>query len=776
MARHIRQINRKWLVFVTLPTCILSVFSLILFIDISVSERNAIRLKFELQADHFAEALINNFHLYIDILYSIEGFFSASQQVEREEFQRFTRPLLERHKGIQALEWIYRLSHDNRQDVVNSVRSEGFHDFNITEVDDDGKFRVAGNRAEYYPVFYVEPYAGNESAMGFDLSSNPVRRAALLEAVDSAGPTASARVSLVQSSGKNSGILFFLPVYASGHRPSEPTARRKNLSGFALGVFRIDTMVTETLSTIPIDYRELVFRIFDETAAPENRLLHVYDHHSEGIPDIDGTGRDDFVFNRQFHIGRRQWRVQFAPTSQFVADHGRQHAYPVLFGGLLFSLLLGTLLHVMVNRNEVTEQMVAERTAELSTANDRLCEYLDRERVMEKIQESEARFRGVVESAPDAIIIVDESGKIRFLNAQTERLLGYTASELMDQDHDIIVPVSIRERHAEHRANYFAEPHSRLMSIGKNLFARRKDGSELPVEISLSPLHTAQGIQIISIIHDISVLREQEAELRQHRDQLEQLVAERTRELTLAMEKAMESDHLKSVFLAAMSHELRTPLNSIIGFTGILLQGIPGPMNKEQQKQLGMVSYSARHLLNLINDVLDISKIEAGELEVAIAPFDLPEMVENVVHSLTPLAEKKGLIINVDMDPGIEEWRSDPKRVEQILINLVNNAIKFTDNGNILLAGERHDSEVLIRVADTGIGMEAADLTKVFDAFRQLETGLSRRYEGTGLGLSICRKLLELLGGRIWAESKGHGQGSSFMFTLPLAAGGVHGR
>jgi len=220
-----------------------------------------------------------------------------------------------------------------------------------------------------------------------------------------------------------------------------------------------------------------------------------------------------------------------------------------------------------------------------------------------------------------------------------------------------------------------------------------------------------------------------------------------------------------------MSHELRTPLNSIIGFTGIILQGLVGPLNDEQTKQLGMVQSSARHLLNLINDVLDISKIEAGQVEIASEPFDVRQAIQKVVRTVTPLAEKKGLTLVAEVAPEVSQIVSDRRRVEQILINLVNNAIKFTEHGEVRVECQISDRRLLTRVVDTGIGIRPEDMGKLFEVFRQIETGLTRRHEGTGLGLSICRRLVEMLGGEIWAESEWSVR-STFTFTLPLKMGG----
>lgn len=266
---------------------------------------------------------------------------------------------------------------------------------------------------------------------------------------------------------------------------------------------------------------------------------------------------------------------------------------------------------------------------------------------------------------------------------------------------------------------------------------------------------------------EIAARNRTEVQLSKYRGHLEELVKERTSELAVAKECAESADRLKSAFLATMSHELRTPLNSIIGFTGILQQEMVGPLNEEQKKELGMVRDSSSHLLNLINDVLDISKIEAGQLKVDSSPCDMKTAVNKVIQTTQVLADKKGVTLEAEIKPEVGTITSDQRRVEQIILNLMSNAIKFTDKGKIRVECYVERMEVVTRVTDSGIGIKAEDLGQIFKPFYQIDSGIIRQREGTGLGLSICKKLLDLLGGRIWAESE-WGKGSIFSFTLPL--------
>jgi len=248
---------------------------------------------------------------------------------------------------------------------------------------------------------------------------------------------------------------------------------------------------------------------------------------------------------------------------------------------------------------------------------------------------------------------------------------------------------------------------------------------------------------------------------------LEKRVDERTRELASAVEGLKEVDRLKSEFLATMSHELRTPLNSIIGFTGILHQGMAGPVNEVQTKQLGIIYESAKHLLTLINDLLDLSRIEAGRVVVDARPFEFQKVAADVVEVLRPLAEPKGLKIRAELPDKIIRMWGDSKRCYQVLLNLANNAVKFTDQGEVVIRAEAKDGRLRVEVRDTGIGIKPGQFGLLFEAFRQLDGSARRIYEGTGLGLHLCRKILSLMHGEIGVESE-FGNGSIFWFTLPL--------
>ncbi|GEM_PF-200137 len=384
-------------------------------------------------------------------------------------------------------------------------------------------------------------------------------------------------------------------------------------------------------------------------------------------------------------------------------------------------------------------------------------------RIQDALRASEQEYRELVMLANSIILRWDREGRITFLNEFGQRFFGYTLGEIVNR-HVVgsIVPPNestgrdLRPLIAEVTAN----PQKYERNINENI---RRNGERVWIDWTNKTVFDEHGEvkEILSVGLDITERKKAEDQVRRlnedlerHAEVLEQRVEERTAELVVAKDRAESADRVKSAFLASMSHELRTPLNSIIGFTGILLQELAGPLNPEQKKQLVMVQDSSRHLLNLINDVLDISKIEAGQLTLSASTFELKPSIEKMIALVTPMAQKKGLELSLDLADDINMVTTDQRRLEQVILNLLNNAVKFTEHGSVRVTCRSENGSFLLAVTDTGIGMPADELKNLFQPFHQIDTGLARKHEGTGLGLSICKRLLNMMGGKIWVESQ----------------------
>ena len=521
-------------------------------------------------------------------------------------------------------------------------------------------------------------------------------------------------------------------------------------------------MIEEALRASEREYRELVMlaNSIILRLRPDGRLTFVNEfgqrffgytaaeligRHVIGtiVPEIDSEGRDlrkmveeltsaPHLFERNLcenmrRSGERAW-IDWA-NKVVVSDTGGEIREILSIGSDITEQKhaeeqVRHLNEVLSRYAETLEQRVTERTAELAAINE--------------------EQRAIFDSASAGIILLQDR-IIRRCNRKLEEMMGYDPGGLVGQ--------SVRILYTDEESfTSFGQVYAQLANgetLHKEQQVVRRDGSWFWVRFSLcaSELH-APTKGAVGIVEDITAEREATAQLRQ------------------ALETAREADRVKSIFLAAMSHELRTPLNSIIGFVGILLQELAGPLNPEQHKQLGIVQKSARHLLALINDVLDISKINSGQMELVNRSFALRPSIEKAVKLIAPLAEQKKIELRTEISEEVGEIVTDQRRLEQVILNLLNNAVKFTEQGWVSIACRKDGDGYLLEVADSGIGMQEDEIPHLFKPFFQIDSGLTRKHEGSGLGLSICHTIVEMMGGAITVASE-WGQGSRFTVRLP---------
>ena len=407
--------------------------------------------------------------------------------------------------------------------------------------------------------------------------------------------------------------------------------------------------------------------------------------------------------------------------------------------------------------------------ADLSAAKQAEIEHAslaDREREAREGAVAAHRISQLFEAAPDAILEIDDAGHILLANSEAERMFQRSKEELLGLTVEALVPERFRGAHLGKRHQYAAHRVRRPMGAGIDLYALRKDGTEFAVDIKLSPV----AGRVMCVIRDVSEQRRAEEKIKVLNRNLERRsleLASANEALSMQNREVERANRLKSEFLASMSHELRTPLNTILGFSELLSEESAGALNDKQKRFVTHIHRDAHHLLELINDILDLSKIEAGRLELHLENFPLAVPAAEVLTSIRPLAANKGISLDSDLDTTLV-LNADRVRFKEILFNLLSNAIKFTPpEGRVWIESSIADGSIVILVGDTGIGIAPEDQQEIFESFRQASATTKGVREGTGLGLAITKRLVEQHGGRIWLESE-PGKGSRFYVTFPM--------
>jgi len=567
----------------------------------------------------YTQAISHALNENLNRLRALQSFFVTSRTVSRDQFNSFTQGLMEGSSGIQALEWIPRVAQQKRPAFENTARFYGFTGFSFLERDSAGALSPAGVRDEYYPVYFVEPFPENQKAFGFDLASNPIRKAALIRARDTGHAVITRRITLVQETSKQYGVLVFRPVYRRDVKSDTVEGRRRAIRGFVLGVFRVGDVVRSALARVARN-PNIHFKIADLNAPEDSQLLY-----ASVFAGGEDQGQDRVVAKPAVSaplplpVAGNRWEISF--SHHLAANRGFNGLVWFVFGvGLVITGMVSSIIAVYANRGAVTAMLVRERTAELRT--------------------SEQRAR------------------------------------------DVAVEAEAARREA-----------------------------------------------------DIA-------------------------------------NHAKSEFLASMSHEIRTPMAGVLGLADILLED---DLTSQQRDTVKKIKGAGEALTTILNDILDLSKIQAGKIEFEHIDFDLHKLISECLDLFYRKASDKGIALGADIAPDVPTAiNGDPTRIRQVLVNLLGNAVKFTEHGSVSLratmsANEGPRATLKFEIIDTGIGIAPDRQAALFIEFTQEDASTARKYEGTGLGLAISRRLTELMGGEIGVVSA-QGDGATFWFTVPARA------
>lgn len=753
------RVNRRDIARATMVSALLIcgiALSLLLFAHVRSWEDRALQNEVENRARERGEILRAKILSSMDVLHSIDSLFVTRRQVSRQEFAAFVSSALKRQPELCALGWTPRVPGSQRAEFEQAARRDGLKDFQFVQLDHQGHIIRAADKREYFPIYYLEPEDANRRALGFELASSHLRLEALEEAASTGQGVATAPMQLVQGGAGHLGFVVYLALLD----PAAAT-RAEALRGYASAVFWIDDLLNRCVADL--SEQGLTARITD-SASPEP----VYFRGALGSP------QSELSAAAMLDVAGRHWTLTLFPTDRFISARTTGHANLLLAASLLITVLLGICLYGGVVQRARVEQHVVERTTELSR------EIGDRKRAEAAARLAEAKFRSIFENSVEGIFQTSLGGHYLSANQALATIYGYASpAELIELLPNIGDQLYVQPGR---RDDFIKTVQRRGVVSEFESQVRRHDGKVIWISENARAVRGEGGEVLFyeGTVVDITARKEAEESLRRVQAELESRVLERTRELAhsnqalhaeisvrqQAEECAAAANRAKSNFLARMSHEIRTPMNAILGYAQLLQRD--RSLSERQRSAIETIMGSGRHLLGVIDDVLDLSKIEAGRAELQASDFDLLSMLNDVAGMLRARAVEKGLKLGIDINPnGHALVRADERKLRQVLINLLANAVKFTDIGSVELRVRRLvDHHFRFEVIDTGAGIDPQAQSLIFEPFRQGAAG--RSGGGTGLGLAIAKNHVELMGGELCLASS-PGAGSSFYFTLRLA-------
>jgi PAS domain S-box-containing protein len=686
---------------------------------------------FERDTTHLSSAIVAQMQEPLRALEALRGIFIASNEVDRDEMRRASSAWLA-SGTLQAMGWYERVPRASLAAFETRVRTEdGLPQYSVFDRRDGGA-PAAASGDEVYAMRFIEPAQGNAAALGVNALSIPAARTAIDTAIRTDRPAATAGFRLTQQAagGDASGVVIYQAIYRG--QPSTAQERLDAVVGIVFVTLRLDVQLAALAGQFP--HYLGVCMVDTDALSPRRRLA--------GPPECENAS-PGMLHVRSLAFAGRQWDVRAYAARQDVPEARITNAWLFSLVGLLGAAMLAALLLTVTGRARRIEAAVRERTAALEAEVQR------RESAQAALRDSEQRFRNILNTVPIGVIYTDLRGNVKQTNPRFCELSGYSDDELQTM-------TSAQYTHPEDVAED-VDLSARLVRGEIPMYRRhkrylKKDGSTVWVQSTVTLLRdeSGQARRIVGVVEDITEhLRLQEAE--------------KARDLAEAANRA------KSEFLSRMSHELRTPLNAMLGFAQLLELDRRQPLSPDQRPWVAQIQQAGWHLLEMINDVLDLSRIESGNLKLRLEPISLPDLLGATVAMVGGDAQRRHIRVSTELAEGSGVLLGDATRVKQILTNLLSNAVKYNnEGGRIHVATKlREPNLVEIAVTDTGMGMTPQQMAELFQPFNRLGRERSAQ-EGTGIGLVISQRLAELMGGSLRARSIA-GEGSSFILTLPRA-------
>ncbi|TDM09603.1 MAG: histidine kinase [Ideonella sp. MAG2] len=686
--------------------------------------------QFTRDATQLADAVESGLAEPLHALDALRGLFVVTDKVSTAKMAMATQPWIDAHHGLQALGFAQRVSRPLIPAFEAAARADDLPDFRFFEREDGAA--LTRQETEVLAIRHIQPLSTNSAALGVNSLSAPAARAAIAQTLNTDTPAASAAFRLTQAKGDETGVVIYRMVTVGpkheGQTLSDPAVR-----GVVFVTLQTDAAVTAMMGKVP-DY--LSWCLVDVSPVIGRARL-------AGAVGCEAVRPSDLQSHRRIEFAGRQWELRISAASHALPNAQRWSLWFFSVVGLVAVAMLSALLLTITGRARRVEQAVAQRTADLSR------EVEERQRTEAALRESEERIRNILDHVPLGIIYADVEGGIREANPQMRLQLGFDAMELHTRSLGALAHPSDRQaldaliRRIRHDPGDAVHQRLRLM---------RSDGQVLWMQMGLTALRNPQGEvwRLVGVFEDIT-------------EHLKLADAERARE------RAESASRAKSDFLSRMSHELRTPLNAILGFTQLLALDKQAPLSPRQAERTAQVQHAGWHLLHMIDDMLDLTRIESGHMKLEPTAVSLADMLTECLAMVQPSADSQHIQLLKEFPDGPLHVLGDKTRVKQILTNLCSNAVKYNRaQGTVRCEVRRAGSaQVEISIHDSGLGLSPEQLSGLFQPFNRAGREHTS-IEGTGLGLVISRRLAELMGGTLVASSQDQ-QGSVFTLTLPEA-------
>lgn len=691
---------------------------------------------FERDASAVAAAIEGQLRHAVLALEAVRGLMIGSEDVTPDELARASQPWLALPIQLQAVGVSQRVARADLPAFEAMVSREHGRPYKVFDRPRPAGAAPMPPDPDVVAIRLIEPKRGNVAALGVNALSIPAAREATLRAVDTDAPAATAGFVLTQEAGRQTGVVIYRALYKGDPMPAQ---RRGAWHGVVFVTMRMQQSVEAGMAMAPTYLR---WCMTDHDAASAQP-------HLAGTPGCERDRALPLRHDADIALGGRHWRLRIDADPAAVPDAGNGNAWLFSTVGLLPAAMLAALLLTVTGRARRIEAAVQERTADLQR------EATERRQAEAALRASEERFRNIFDHAPIGILYADLHGHPRDANPRLREMLGYSAQALAGRSLAELTHPDDRAEDADGLARLLA---GEISEFERNTRLLRRDGQPLSVRMNWSVLRDADGQaqRLVAVVEDITeLLRRQDAE--------------RGRQAAEAANLA------KNEFLSRMSHELRTPLNAMLGFAQLLDLDQRPTLAPHQRTWVAQVLQAGWHLLEMINDTLDLSRIDAGMLRMTLAPQRLNVLVRQCVAMMEPAAARREIRIALQLHDDALRVLGDETRLKQVLTNLLSNAVKYNHRGGmVIVQTERLDDRRLaLRVHDTGLGLSEAQMANLFQPFNRLgrEQG---DVEGTGIGLVISRRLAELMGGTLHAESTAD-EGATFVLTLPLASDATPG-